>query len=422
VPIFALQRVEGRIFAPMANTVASALVGALVFSLTLVPLLAVAALRKPVRERESPIVSWCRRMYEPALEQVLRHRKPTLFVAGTALAIAVALLALLGTEFLPELNEGSFYVHVTLPNSVSLSAGERWVPRLTGIFRDFPEVRQVLTQLGRPEDGTDPKLTNNLEYFVDLYAPSEWPAGMTRERLIDQMSQRLSQVPGIEFSFSQPIKDNVEENIAGVFGQVSVKIFGEKLEVLEQAASEVKRVLSGVRGVADLGIFQAGDLPQLQIRVDRDAAARYGINIADIDDVVETAIGGRVTTQMWEGEKRFGVTLRLGASYRDHPEAIRQIPVATQDGSRIPLGTLAEIGLESGKAAINREANSRFSAVKLNVRGRDLGGFIAEARARVAEAVHLPEGYYVVWGGEFENQQRAMRRLAIVIPLSIGLM
>jgi cobalt-zinc-cadmium resistance protein CzcA len=295
------------------------------------------------------------------------------------------------------------------------------VPRLTSIFRDFPEVKQVLTQLGRPEDGTDPKLTNNLEYFVDLYPPADWPGGMTRERLIADMSKRLDDVPGIEFSFSQPIKDNVEENIAGVFGQVSVKIFGDDLGRLEHAADEVKRVLSGVSGVADLGVFQAGELPQLQIRIDRKAAARYGVNIADVQTVVETAIGGKVTTYLWEGEKRFGVTLRLQEAFRDNLEAIKQIPVSTPDGARIPLAAIGEVSLSAGKAAINREANSRFAAVKLNVRGRDLGGFVADARERVEQKVKLPPGYFIIWGGEFENQQRAMRRLAVVIPLSIFL-
>jgi cobalt-zinc-cadmium resistance protein CzcA len=421
VPIFALERVEGRIFAPMANTVASALVGALVFSLTLIPLLAMLMLRRPVRERESPAVAGFRRVYEPALAWVMRHRMATITASAAALFGAVVLLANLGTEFLPELNEGSFYVHVTLPNGVSLTEGQRLAPRLTGIFLDFPEVRQVMTQLGRPEDGTDPKLTNNLEYFVDLLPPADWRKGLSRETLVAQMSRRLQAVPGIEFSFSQPIKDNVEENIAGVFGQVSVKIFGEDLNLLADKAEEVKRVLAGVPGVADLGIFQSGDLPQLQISIDRKTAARYGINVADVQTVVETAIGGKITTWLWEGERKFGVTLRLGEAWRGNVASIRDIPVSTPEGGRVPLKALADIRLSSGRAAINREANSRFAAVKLNVRGRDLGGFVADARQRVSKAVHLPEGYYTVWGGEFENQQRAMRRLAIVIPLSIAL-
>src|SRR5262249_529472 len=220
--------------------------------------------------------------------------------SGAALAGALVLLTQLGTEFLPELNEGSFYVTFTLPGSISLSEGERWVPRLVGTFREFPEVRQVLTQLGRPEDGTDPTLTNNLEIFVDLHPMDRWRRGVSREKLIEDMSERLHRVPGIEFNFSQPIKDNVEENISGIFGQVSVKVCGEGVDRGEGKAEEWKGGLASVRGVADLGVFQAGDLPQLQIKVDRSAAARYGVNIADVQTVVETAIGGKVATQLWE--------------------------------------------------------------------------------------------------------------------------
>ncbi|HEX9050544.1 MAG TPA: CusA/CzcA family heavy metal efflux RND transporter [Anaeromyxobacter sp.] len=421
VPIFTLQRVEGRIFAPMANTVASALVGALVASLTLVPVLSVLALARD-KERVSPVVAWAERVYAPALRWTLRHRAPVLAVAAAALVGAIALATALGSEFLPELDEGALWVTATLPPSIALEEAERMVPRVRAALASFPEVRTVVAQLGRPEDGTDPAPVNSLQMFVDLAPEREWRTAHTKEELVRRMDERLERFPGIDWNFSQPIKDNVEEAISGLKGQVAVKIFGEDLATLDDLAARTARAIAGVRGAADLAVVQAGQLPQVQIAVDRRKIARYGIAVADVDEAIETALGGKAATQLWEGERRFDVTVRFPRADRGQLSAIRDVSVPTPDGTPIPLSELADVRVGEGRAAIDREANQRFVGIKMNVRGRDLGGFVTEARAAVARAVQVPPGYLVTWGGEFENQQRAMARLAIVIPLSILLM
>jgi len=420
LPVFSLQRVEGRIFAPMANTVASALVGALVFSLTLVPVLCVLALRGE-EERTSPIVAWAERVYRPALAFVLRRRTPVLVGAAAAVALGVLLLGQLGSEFLPELNEGSLWVSATLPPSISLDAALEMAPRVRAALLEFPEVRTVVSQLGRPEDGTDPAPVNSLQLMVDLRPEKEWTSAHGREELVAKMEARLSRLPGVDYNFSQPIKDNVEEGISGLKGQVAVKLFGDDLGKLDGLAAEVERALRRVPGAADLAVVQAGQLPQVQIAIDRQKIARYGIAVADVDEAIETALGGKVATDLWEGERRFGVAVRFPSAARGKLGAIRDLSVRTPEGTPIPLSELATLRIGQGRAAVSRESNQRFVGIKTNVRGRDLGGFVAEAQAAVAQAVQLPAGYYLTWGGEFENQERAMRRLAIVIPLSIFL-
>lgn len=421
VPIFTLQRVEGRIFAPMANTVASALVGALVLSLTLVPVLATFALRSE-RERVSPVVAWAERRYAPALHAVLRHRAAVLGAAAAALAGALVLAATLGSEFLPELDEGALWVTATLPPSISLEEAERMVPRVRAALAGFPEVRTVVAQLGRPEDGTDPAPVNSLQMFVDLAPEREWRTARSKEALLARLDERLERFPGISWNFSQPIKDNVEESISGIKGQVAIKMFGDDLGELDEAATRAARAIAEVPGAADVGVIQAGQLPQVQIAVDRRRIARYGIAVADVDQAIETALGGKTATQLWEGERRFDVAVRFARADRRQLSAIRDVAVPQPDGTPIPLSELADVRIGEGRAAIDREGNQRFVGVKANVRGRDLGGFVREAQAAVARAVTLPAGYSITWGGEFENQQRAMRRLAVVIPLSVLLM
>ena len=422
VPIFTLEHVEGRIFAPMANTVCAALVGALVFSFTLVPLLSFMLLRGQGGERETPLEAVALRAYRPALRWALRRRR--IVLAGTAAMLLAGgwLFGRLGTEFLPTLNEGALYVTITLPPSVSLNRGARLVvPRIRDAFLSFPEVKQVLSQLGGPDDGTDPAPANNLEFFVDLKQRDDWPRGMTLDRLVGDMRERLADIPGIEANFSQPIKDNIEENISGVNGQVAIKLFGDDLDALRQSAVEVKRTLEQVPGVADLAVVHSAELPQVHVVVDRKAIARYGLNIADVQDVVETAIGGRTATTLWEGERHFDVAVRLAEASRATFDRIPDVRVATADGAQVPLGQLARVEISPGEAAVDREANMRFVGVKCNVRGRDLGGFVAEAQRRVAAQVHLPPNSFITWGGEFENQRRAMARLAIIVPVSIAL-
>ena len=422
VPIFSLQRVEGRIFAPMANTVCAALVAALVFSFTLVPLLSYLVLRRSPGRDETPVERAALRAYRPALGWALDHRRAVAGATAAVLALGLWLFTRLGTEFLPELNEGAFYVTFTFPPSISLSTASRHVvPRIRDTFLSFPEVRGILGQLGGPDDGTDWKTANNLEYFVDLKPQEEWPPGMTRERLVEAMRARLADIPGIDFNFSQPIKDNIEENISGLKGQVAIKLFGTDLDVLRRTGEEIKRVLERVPGVEDLAVVQSAMLPQVHIVVDRAAIARYGLNIADVEDVIETAIGGKAATSLWEGERHFDVVVRLAEAARASLDRLPDIRVATPDGAQVPLAQLARVEVAPGQGAITREANMRFVGLKCNVGGRDLGGFVAEAQRRVAAEVKLPPNTFLTWGGEFENQRRAMARLAVIIPVSIAL-
>jgi cobalt-zinc-cadmium resistance protein CzcA len=419
VPIFSLQHVEGRIFAPMANTVCAALVAALVFSFTLVPLLCLLLLRGRSGSEQTAVEAAALRAYRPALGWALDHRRSVVAVTLGVLGLGMGLFARLGTEFLPALNEGALYVTFTLPPSISLEHASRTVvPRVREMFLAFPEVRSVLSQLGGPDDGTDWSTPNNLEYFVDLKPREEWRRGVTGDELVARMRARLADIPGIEFNFSQPIKDNIEENISGMIGQVAIKLFGDDLDGMRRAADDVKRALETVPGVADLAVLQSAELPQVHVLVDRKAIARYGLAVADVEDVIETAIGGKAATSLWEGERHFDVVVRLAEASRASLDRIPDIPVATPDGAQVPLGQLARVEVAPGQSSITREANMRFVGIKCNVRGRDLGGFVAEAQRRVA-GVKLPPGSYLTWGGEFENQRRAMARLAVIIPVSI---
>jgi cobalt-zinc-cadmium resistance protein CzcA len=422
IPIFSLQRVEGRIFAPMANTVCAALVAALVFSFTLVPLLAFLVLRRQPGARETPIEAAALRAYRPALHWALDHRRAVVAATLGVLAVGLWLFTRLGTEFLPELNEGSLYVTFTLPPSVSLSeASRKVVPHVSDVLLGFPEVKSILSQLGGPDDGTDWKTANNLEVFVDLKPRDDWPRGVTLDRLVDEMRDRLADMPGVEVNFSQPIKDNIEENISGLKGQVAIKLFGDDLGAMRRAAAEIERVVAAVPGATDTGVVQSAELPQVHVVVDRRAIARYGLNVADVQDVIETAIGGKAATSLWEGERHFDVVVRFAEAARATLDRLPDIPVATPDGAQIPLAQLARVEVAPGASSITREANMRFIGIKTNVHGRDLGGFVAEAQRRVGEQVKLPANSFLTWGGEFENQRRAMTRLAVIIPVSIAL-
>ena len=420
IPIFSLQRVEGRIFGPMAHTVVSALVGALLMSFTLVPVLVLLSFRRPPAVRDSPLLAAARRVYDPLLTLALRHPAPVLVLAVGSLAAALLLLPRLGSEFLPELNEGAVYVTFTLPGNVSLTAGRRLVPRIKELLRRTPEVTEILTQLGRPEDGTDPTLPNNLEMFVKLKPLGQWrPRKRTLDALTAEMDGNVREAPGIESNFSQPIRDNVNENIAGQFGQIALKFYGDDLFALQQAAEKAEAAIGGVAGVADLGIVKSGDMPQLSVRLDRAALARYDLDLADVQDYLETAMAGHVASDVWEGEKRFDVTVRLPVAAREDAGPIRSLLLPLKDGALIPVSAVADVRMDVGRAAITREGGRRYVGVRMNVRGRDMGSFVEEARRRVASAVNLPAGYEVAWGGEFEDQQRAMARLRLVIPLSL---
>jgi cobalt-zinc-cadmium resistance protein CzcA len=420
LPIFLLERVEGRIFAPMANTVVAALIGALFFSVTLVPVLATLCYRGPIRHRESPVLTWAQRAYEPSLRWALRHAWVVIVGSTLALGAAVIMLSGLGSEFLPELNEGSLYLTFTLPSNISLNEGRRLVPRITQILTRYPEVESVLSQLGRPEDGTDPTLTNNLEFFVRLKPPEQWPAGVySLYDSVDRLSRGLEEIPGLEVNFSQPIRDNVNENISGQFGQVAVKLYGDDLKVLQEFAERTKASIAKVPGVADLGIVKSSEIPQLQVEPDRGALGRYGLDMEDFQHALQAALGGQPVGVFWDGEARHDIVLRYPAAARDDVEKIRKLPVAVQGGVTVPLETLARVSVGLGRAAISRENGHRYIGIRMNVRGRDLGSFVNEARERVAREVPLPGGFTIEWGGEFESKERAMARLQVVVPVAL---
>jgi cobalt-zinc-cadmium resistance protein CzcA len=421
IPIFTLQRHEGRIFAPMAYTVTSALVGSLVFSLTLVPLLCYFLLGHGVAHEHNRLVEFVTRQYRRILERTLRNPLVVVGAAVAAFVAAVALVPRLGTEFLPELNEGTLWLNLTLPPSVSVSEAQKIVAQVRKTVRKFPEVTQVISQAGRPEDGTDPKPINMCEFFIDLKPPAQWTRKITREELSAQIEDAVNQMPGLEPAVSQPIRDNVLESISQIDGQIVIKVFGDDAATLREKVTEVLRSVSHVPGVSRAFIDRAGEIPQLQIEVDRGRSARYGLNVADVEDVVETALGGKVGTEIWEGDRRYGVAVRLRAKDRADVATIRNVLVDTPTGLRVPLSDVATIAVKSGSMNISRESGTRVSAIGVFIRGRDMGGIVEEMRKNVARDVKFAPGYYLTFGGEFENQERAMTRLAVIVPVSVFL-
>ncbi|MFL5355821.1 efflux RND transporter permease subunit [Archangium sp.] len=420
LPIFMLQRVEGRIFSPMANTVVSALMGALIFSVTLIPVLASFVYRKPVQHKESPVLRAASKAYGPTLRFALGRPWLVIALATVGLLIAGWMLPRLGSEFLPQLNEGGLYMTFTLPSNVSLSEGRKLVPRLTQLIRQAPQVDSILSQLGRPEDGTDATLTNNLEFFVKLKPPEAWPKETPDlPSVIAVLQRNIDEVPGIEVNFSQPISDNVNESISGQFGQVAVKLYGDDLKVLQDQAEKVKNVIAEVPGVADLGIVKSGEVPDIKVTPDRVALARYGMSLGDFQHVFQTAVGGRPVSEFWEGERRFDVVMRLPLSSRDDVEKLAKLRVPVEGGATVPLEALAHVETGFGRASINRENGRRYIGIRMNVRGRDLGSFVNDARTAVQAKAPSPAGTSIEWGGEFENKERAMNRLMTVLPVAL---
>jgi heavy metal efflux system protein len=421
IPIFTLQRQEGRIFAPMAYTIVSALLGSLLFSLTLVPVMAYFLLRRGVPHGENHLVQWCKKLYRPVLTQAVRW--PVLVLAAAVMALAGSLLLAtqLGSEFLPELNEGSIWVNLTLPPGISVSEAVKECAKVRSILRTFPEVRAVISKAGRPEDGTDPKQINMAEFLVDTYPQEEWKSKLTKEELLKRFDDALSQVPGFEPSFSQPIRDNILESISQIDGQIVIKVFGDDLDVIKKTAQQVLDQVSSVRGVARAFIDREGSVPQLQIEIDRARAARYGLNVVDVQNVIETAVGGKQATEIWEGERKYPVVVRLKEDERRDISTIGKILVDTPGGFRVPLEDVATLKIGSGSMNIAHESGKRLNAIGVFLRGRDMGSAVEEMQQRVKQNVTLPQGYYLQWGGEFENQQRAMNRLRIIVPISIFL-
>ncbi len=419
IPIFTLQRHEGRIFAPMAWTVTSALVGSLLFSLTLVPLLCYFFMRKKISHEENFVTRTAQRLYAPVLGWALSRRTVVLFGSILALVVSLFFATHLGTEFLPELNEGTIWVNADLPASVSVEQARVYCRKMRELISQTPEVKSVISKAGRPEDGTDPKPINMSETFVDLKPEREWRAGMTKEKIIDELGKNLSVLPGLNISFDQPIRDNVLESISQIDGQVVIKVFGDDSAALRDKAQEFVKAISSVRGLDTAAVDRAGQVPQALIEIDRTQAARYGLNIGDIEDVIETGLAGKTATELWEGEKHFSVMVRLPEADRSLAK-LKKILVDTPDGLHIPLEQVAHFRETSGSMNISRENGTRLSAIGVFIKGRDMGSTVADMQAAIAK-IPLPHGWFVTWSGEFENQQRAMKRLAIVVPLSVFL-
>ncbi len=427
VPLFTMQGVEGQIFGPMARTYGYALAGALIATFTITPVLASMLLPERLKETETIVVRFLHRIYNPALRFALNHRA---LVVGIELALSLGTFLLiaprLGSEFLPHLEEGNFWIRASMPTTLSLEDGEAASKKMREILLRHPEVLTVVAQHGRPDDGSDASPFSNVELFAPLKPFDEWPRGLTKDKLTEQVQAEFdNELPGVVFNFSQYIEDNIEEGISGVKGVNSVKIVGPNLEVLTQLAEQVRDQMNQVRGITDLGIFPVLGQPNLNIKVDRAKAARYGLNSGDVNTVIQAALGGAVATEVLEGERQFDLVVRYTPAYRDNIDKIRNIKVAytTASGTNayIPLNELATISLDTGAAWIYHESVQRFIPVKFSVRGRDLGGTVEEAQQRIAKNVQLPSGYRLLWAGEFGDLQEAKKRLEIIVPISLVL-
>ncbi len=418
IPIFALQRHEGRIFQPMALSVSMALVGSLIFSLTLVPLLAYWMLRKKIPHGDNRVVSAAKHFYAIVLNWALAHRSHVIAIALGFFGLSIAIGARLGSEFLPELNEGTFWVNWDLPASTSQQEAQNVLRLARRAIQTIPEVRTVVSKAGQPEDGTDPKTLSMAEIFVDVKPVEEWREGLTRNQLIEEMDARLSVIPGIDPAFSQPIRDNVLESISQIKGQIVIKVAGENLQQLQQTMEAMQREFKQVEGVQRAEVDRLGQLPQLVIEIDRERAARFGLNVSDVQDVIEAALAGKAATQIWEGEKKFAVAVRLAEDRRSISH-LASTPIATPDGGYTTLGAVSNIRQSSGAMNIARESGRRTMAIGVFIKGRDMGSVVADMKARVEQNVKIPETYTVSWSGEFENQERAMKRLSFVVPISL---
>jgi cobalt-zinc-cadmium resistance protein CzcA len=423
LPIFTLQRVEGRLFRPMAWTVAFALLGAVIFSMTIAPVLASFLFRKEVREWHNPVLAWLTEYYQRALRRSIRHRSVMAGVAVLALAGAAYLVlgGVIGSEFLPHLDEGSLWVRGTLAPSTGPSESIRLANQVRVLLASFPEVSQTTSQVGRPDDGTDTTGFFNTEYFVGLKPKEQWRPvfRQDKEELIAAMDRELEKIPGVIWNFSQPIEDNMEEAVSGVKGELATKVYGDDLKTLEAKADQIVNVMHSVQGIEDLGVFRVLGQPNLNVTVDRQQAARYQINVADVQDAVQTAVGGNALTQVLQGEARYDLVMRYLPEYRGTKEAIENIRLLSPAGGRVSLAQLCKIEERDGASEIYREGNQRYVAIKYSVRGRDLGSAVEEAIQKVNAQVQLLRGYHIDWEGEYESQKRAEARLLFIVPLTV---
>jgi cobalt-zinc-cadmium resistance protein CzcA len=423
LPIFTLQRVEGRLFKPMAWTVSFALLGSLIFSMLIAPVLSSFVFGNHVKEWENPLMLWLTRIYRSTLGAAIRFRWITVGVAAVALGVSAYLLmsGVIGSEFLPHLDEGAIWARGTLAPSTGPDEGASFMQHSRRILASFPEVTQVVSQVGRPDDGTDTAGFFNTEYFVDLKPKDQWRPvfHQNKEELIQAMDRELEKTPGALWNFSQPIADNMEEAVSGVKGQLAIKIYGDDLKTLEAKGDEIVSVMRTVPGISDLGLFRVIGQPNLEFEVDRDQAARYGLNVADVQDAIETAVGGKAVTQVLQGEQRYDMVVRYQAPYRNTQQAIENIRMVAPSGERVSLAQLSHVRVRDGASEIYREGNSRYVALKFSVVGRDLGSTVEEAMRRVNTRVKLPTGYRIDWAGEYESAKRSSRRLMIVVPITL---
>ena len=420
LPIMTLEGLEGKMFAPLAFTISIAIFASLILSIFVVPVIA-SFLLKPEHEKESFIVKAVKRIYLPSLHWALQRRKTTIAIAVAMLAGSLVLFPFLGTEFIPTLDEGSLTTQVIRLPSVSLDKSMEIETQVQKALMKFPEVLTVVSKIGTAEIATDPMGPNISDPIVVLKPRDEWVSAETKEELVDKIRIELEKIPGIGLNVTQPIALRVDELISGVKSQIAVKLFGDNMDVLTTKADEIARIMSQVQGVADLRVEQVGGQPYLTIEINRALTARYGINVADIQEIIETAVGGKAATEVFEGERRFDALIRFPEDKRKDMETIGNILVTAADGSRIPLAQLAKLSLAEGPVQISRENAKRRIVIECNVDERDMGGFVAEAQQKIRQSIQLPAGYFITWGGQFENQQRAMNRLMFIVPITIGL-
>ncbi|HEX7414844.1 MAG TPA: CusA/CzcA family heavy metal efflux RND transporter, partial [Bacteroidia bacterium] len=420
LPIFAFEKVEGKMFSPLAYTLGFALLGALIFTLTLVPVLASFLLNKNVKEKHNVVVNFFDKVIMRLFNKGFRHKRVTAILGLTSVVVGFFCFNFLGSEFLPQLNEGSIYVRANLPLSISLDESVRLSNKMRRVFMKFPEVKQVMSQAGRPNDGTDPTGFYNVEFFVDLLQKEDWTRQLSKPELIREMQDSLDVFSGINFNFSQPIMDNVEEAVSGVKGSIAVKVYGDELTVIEGKATKIYEILKTIKGIEDLGIIKNIGQPELRIELDEVKMAQFGVTTADCNAVIEMAIGGKAASHFYEGNRKFDIRIRFSKEYRKTEVEIANILVPSINGVKIPLKEIAKIYTTTGPLLIFRDDNKRFCAVKFSVRGRDMGSTIAEAQQKVAPLVkELHKGQSILWCGDFENQRRASKRLSQVVPISL---
>ena len=419
LPIIAFQKVEGKMFSPLAYTLGFALLGALFYTVTLVPVLVSVLLNTDVKEKHNILVEFITRNYLKIFKRTYKRKRLSLLIAISTLGVSIFTFQFLGTEFLPHLNEGAVYVRASLPLSTSLDESVKITNDMRHIFMEFPEVKQVMSQTGRPNDGTDPTGFFNIEFHVDIFPIEEWKEKKTLEELLEQFKTKLVRYPGIVFNFSQPIMDNVEEAVSGVKGSIAVKVIGDDLHILDLKADTVFAILKTVRGIEDLGIVKNLGQPELKIELDEAKMGIYGITTEDAQAIIEMAIGGKTASQLYEGTKKFAIRVRYLPHFRKSEREIGDLMIPSTTGIKIPLKQIAKISMETGPAFVYRENNDRFIAVKFSVRGRDMGSTIEEAQKKVNKHLHLTKGYNLEWKGDFENQQRATKRLELVVPITL---